>query len=95
MESDYPVLDLLRPGCAEVGIDVGASKELVRFLLTKRLLGPEKAQLLSPSSKLDKLLHWVLLNSEVRKGLELSCVGEITHSTQTSKLDDISKCKRR
>lgn len=95
MESDCPVFVLLRPGCEEVGVDIQASRELIRFLLTKRLVGAEKAKLLSPSSKLDRLLHWALLNSEVRKALESSCVGEISHSTQTSKLDHNSKCKRR
>lgn len=92
MEIDCPALDILRRGCQEVGVDIQASTELARFLLTKRLLYSHK---MSPSSKLDELLHWVLLNTEVRKSLEMTCVGEICYTTQTSMLDEFSKCKRR
>ena len=90
----YPVLPILNEGCAKLEIPGEASRELVRWLTIKRLLGPEEGKNLSPSATLDKLLHWVLLNTEVRKHVELY-LGELSHSTETAELDVVTKCKRR
>jgi hypothetical protein len=49
---------------------------------------------LSPSQSMDKLLHWVLLNTAVRKQVEAGLDTSITHSTRTAGLPDRIKVSR-
>jgi hypothetical protein len=52
--------------------------ELVRFLMAARFLD------VSPSEHLDKLWHWVLLNTAVRPAVYELVGGEVAHSTRTA-----------
>ena len=70
------------------------ARELVRFLLVKKFEGLPGSGRLSPSSKLDTLQHWTLLNTEVRKIVE-AVIGEISHSEETAELPDEEKVNRR
>ena len=94
MENTH-VSSFLRAGCEELRLPEETAIELVRFLIAKRLVDQEKGQSLSPSAKLDKLQHWVLLNTEIRDEIESLLGWRISHSLSTAKLDETSKCSRR
>jgi hypothetical protein len=53
-----------------------------------------RASDLSPSQSMDKLLHWVLLNTEVRGQVEAALDTHIAHSTRTAQLPDEDKVER-
>ena len=90
----YPVLGVLEQGCAKLSLPSDAALELVRWWTIKKLVGAEEGKKISPSTKLDDLQHWVLLNTKIRKTVELQ-LGELHHSTSTESLDDATKCRRR
>ena len=83
----------LQEGCHKKQLPPTTARELVRFLLAKKL-SPNVSEGWSPSSKLDELQHWTLLNTRVRKLVE-AVVGEIDHSEETAELPDEEKVKRR
>lgn len=65
----------------------------MRFLLAKKYKASSSAAM-SPSSKLDQLLHWLLLNTDARKTVE-EVVGEISHSEDSAEDVDELKVQRR
>ncbi|KAK9789202.1 hypothetical protein WJX73_007416 [Symbiochloris irregularis] len=92
---DVPAAEkALHAGCHELRLPETAAKELLRFLIVKRLVGDDKSSRLSPSSKLDRLLHWVLLNTAVRDHVE-EHVGRVFHTTATAQQADAQKMERR
>lgn len=88
------VVSQLGDFCRRLELPLGTAKELITFLTVKTLVGQRKARRLSPSSKLDKLLHAVLLDTELRKSVEV-LVGEIHHSEASAGLEDSLKAERR
>ena len=88
------VVGQLHPFCDRVKVPRETSMELVSFLTVKTILGQKRAGGMSPSSKVDKLLHAVLLDTEVRKSVE-ELVGEIHHREVTAELPDELKKERR
>lgn len=80
--------------CRRLELPPGTAKELITFLTVKTLVGQQQARNFSPSSKLDKLLHAVLLDTDLRKSVEV-LVGEIHHSEAFAGLDDDVKAERR
>jgi hypothetical protein len=57
----YPVLTLLNTGCTRLALPRATAKELLKFLWCKR----RTVLPVSPSSTLDQLWHWCLLNTDV------------------------------
>ena len=92
MAMDVAIL-ALQEGCRKKQLPQSTARELVRFLLLKNL-NPNVLEGWSPSSKLDVLQHWTLLNTAVRKLVE-AVVGEISHSEETADLPDEDKVERR
>ena len=70
----------LQEGCRKEELPQSTARELIRFLLLKNFY-PDVSEGWSPSSKLDELQHWTLLNTRVRKVVE-AAVGEISHSAR-------------
>lgn len=91
---NVPAVTALKAGCSDLRLPETAAKELIRFLIVKRLVGDECSSRLSPSAILDRLLHWVLLNTDVRDLIE-SHVGKIWHTTTTAQQPDVQKMQRR
>ena len=83
----------LQEGCCRKQLPLSTARELIRFLLYKNL-NPILSEGWSPSSKLDALQHWTLLNTRVRKLVE-AVVGEISHSEELADLPDEDKVERR
>ena len=50
--------------------------------------------MLSPSSSLDDLWHWMLLETDARDAVE-ALVGKVRHSQETEAQDDKIKMERR
>ena len=88
------VLTQLQQFCRRLQLPLTTAKELILYLTVKTLVGQKQAKELSPSSKLDQLLHAVLLDTEVRKSVE-ALVGEIHHSEATAELADDLRAERR
>lgn len=83
----------LRRGCDAVDVSFDVAAELLTYLEIGKL-PPEKNEFYSPSAKMEKLLHWILLNTEARKVVEQS-VGAMNNSTVTAGLDQDMNCVRR
>ena len=84
----------LHPFCDQLKLPRDTVRELISFLSTKTIVGQKRGGDLSPSSKVDRLLHKVLLNTEARKAVE-ELVGEIWYSEATTELRDELKVERR
>lgn len=84
----------LKGGCHSLKLPLDAAKGLVRYLLLRNLVDETQSKIFSPSAALDKLQHWVLLNTCVRKKVE-QALGEIYHTTETADLPEEDKCRRR
>jgi len=67
----HPCVAALEPGCRSLNIPTSAARELVRFLLVKRFTQDERSSELGPSAKLDKLWHWLLLETDLRDAGQL------------------------
>ena len=78
----------LQDGCRKEQLPQSTARELIRFLLLKNFY-PDVSEGWSPSTKLDKLQHWTLLNTAVRKVVE-AAVGEIDHSTELADLPAVA-----
>jgi Ubiquitin family len=78
-----PAVRALWRGCAELKLPHYAAVELVRFLGVVRSVGfrPIGMGQLSPSEDLDRLWHWMLLNTMVAKQVHEYIGGEVPHST--------------
>jgi hypothetical protein len=67
--SSLPAVQQLQAGCQHLGLPPHAAVELVRFLTLKRLISlrPDSSRSLgvSPGYQLDRLWHWMLLNTQV------------------------------
>jgi len=65
-----PAVQQLQAGCKHLGLPPHAAVELVRFLTLKRLISlrsdSSKVLGVSPGYQLDRLWHWMLLNTQVR-----------------------------
>jgi hypothetical protein len=90
----HPAVALLRAGCLKLQIPLTAAVELVRFLFLKRLTGDERGSKLSPSAMLDRLWHWMLLESAVHDAVS-ELTGRVWHTQETAGLLDASKIRRR
>ena len=88
-----PLNAQLRRGCDAQDLSFDVAAELLSYLEIGKLL-PESKESFSPSAKIDKLLHWILLNTEARTIVE-KYMGTIYHSTITATLDEDKKCLRR
>ena len=88
------VTSRLREYCDQLELPRATAKELISFLTVKSIIGQKRGGNLSPSSRIDQLLHKVLLNTEARKAVE-ELVGEIWHSEATTELRDELKVERR
>ena len=60
---------VLQEGCRKNLLPPSTARELISFLLLKNR-SPDVSEGWSPSSKLDELQHWTLLNTRVRKLVE-------------------------
>lgn len=68
-------------GCKEVNVPEETAPELYKFLIVKKAAGAGSQ--FNLSKKLNKLLEWVLLNTEVRNKIEANeAIGKIMHFTQ-------------
>jgi hypothetical protein len=67
--ASLPAVNQLQAGCVHLGLPPQAAVELVRFLTLKRLIslrsGSSKVLDVSPGYQLDRLWHWMLLNTQV------------------------------
>ena len=84
----------LKAGCRYLDLPNSTARELVRFLLVKRFVGDETGSRLSPSSKVDALWHWMLLETNVRDTVE-ALVGRVKHTQATEAHSDTDKMERR
>lgn len=89
-----PVEKALQAGCSELKLPQAAAKELLRYLIVKRLVGDAEGSRLSAASVLDKLLHWLLLNTDTKHMVEKH-VGSIWHTTATAQQPEKQKMERR
>ena len=89
-----PVRSKLQDFCRRLELPLATAKELIVFLTVKTVVGQKRAWELSPSSKLDTLLHAILLDTEVRKSVE-KLVGEIHHSEASAELPDELMAEKR
>ena len=70
----------LQHGCKTLGLPYATAKELLRFLFVRRCADDGRGALLTPSSKLNTLLRWVLLETHILSQVE-RLVGAV-HYTQ-------------
>ena len=82
---------LLLEGCSELGLPVHTAEEFVKY----SQVNSKYETPISPSTKVDELQHWVLLNTHIRPEVEKLLGGPINHRTSTASLDDFSKAERR
>lgn len=87
-----PVFNKLRVACVELGLPTTAALELIRFLTVKRIYSPLLD--LSPSTVLDKLWHYVLLETDLRKEVDQLVGGEVPHSKRGECHTDEVKARR-
>ena len=85
-----PLNAQLRRGCDALDLSFDVAAELLSYLEIGKLL-PQSKEFWSPSANIDKLLHWILLNSEARRVVE-QYMGIIYHSTNTANLQEDKKC---
>ena len=91
--SDIAIL-LLEGGCSRLSLPSSTAKELYTFLQMCRK-NETVRQRISPSSKLDALWHWMLLNTDVSTCVHGALGGPVSHSTSTESDSLESKNKRR
>ncbi|KAK9803738.1 hypothetical protein WJX73_009779 [Symbiochloris irregularis] len=75
----------LKGGCSRLELSDRVARELFWFLIVRRCAGDEQGIRLDPSSKMDSLLRWTLLETDVLAELE-RLVGKV-HYTQAEKPD--------
>jgi len=85
---------LLEGGCSRLFLPPSAGKELYAFLEMCRE-NEASRQNLSPSSKLDALWHWMLLNTDVSTRVHEALGGIVSHTTSTESDSLEEKNKRR
>ena len=90
----HKCVESLKAGCDQLGLPTTAARELVRFLFVKRCINDENSSKISPSAKLDKLWHWMLLETDIRDSVE-KLVGRVAHSQNLAVQDDKTKLLRR
>ncbi|KAG1658039.1 hypothetical protein FOA52_014351 [Chlamydomonas sp. UWO 241] len=78
-EQEAGVVELLSPGCQELGLSAALASELFRFLCV-RFKHPDAG----PSTTIDRLWHWMLLNTHVRVNVEALMGGDVQHFTSTA-----------
>ena len=74
----HPGVFALQKGCDALQMPMSAAQELVRFLIVKRICQAEKSDMIQCSSLLEKLLCWMLLDTDTRDAVE-GLVGKIWH----------------
>lgn len=84
---------LLEGGCSRLFLPPSTGVELYTFLEMCRE-NETSRQHISPSSKLDALWHWMLLNTDVSTCVHEALGGIVPHSTSTES-DSLEKNKRR
>ena len=57
--------------CRGLKLPLATAKELIAYLTVKTIVGEKRGWELIPSSSLDKLLHKVLLETEITNSLEI------------------------
>ena len=82
---------LLLEGCSELGLPVHTAEEFVKYSKVNSKYDPP----ISPSTKVDELQHWVLLNTHIKPEVEKLLGAPINHRTSTASLGDFSKAERR
>eukprot|EP00889_Picochlorum_renovo_P001227 jgi/Picre1/28257/NNA_003663.t1 len=85
---------LLEGGCSRLVLPPSAGEELYRFLEMCHEHETSR-QHISPSSKLDTLWHWMLLNTDVSTCVHEALGGIVPHSTSTESDSLEKKNKRR
>ena len=90
---DHCVLRVKR-GCYKLHLPSGTAKELIRFLIVKRLAADAMYSKFLPSEKLDSLLRWTLLNTDVLHLVE-SLTGKIYYAQDIDLLSAEDKLSRR
>lgn len=95
MESTAALTSLIA-GCRDLQLPLHTARELMRFLLVKKILGLQNSFELGPSRKVDQLQHWMLLETDVRKSVE-DIVGEVRHSQGRAKdkMTEVDKAEAR
>eukprot|EP00890_Picochlorum_soloecismus_P002279 jgi/Picsp_1/3051/NSC_01273-R1_lsu ribosomal protein l40e ubiquitin len=91
--SDLAIL-LLEGGCSRLFLPPSTGKELYMFLQMCRENETARQQI-SPSSKLDALWHWMLLNTDVSTRVHEALGGPVPHNTSTESDSLEKKNKRR
>jgi hypothetical protein len=91
--SDFAIL-LLEGGCSRLSLPSSTAKELYAFLQMCQK-NETVRQRISPSSKLDALWHWMLLNTDVSTCVHEALGGPVRHSTSTESDSLEKKNKRR
>lgn len=82
-------------GCDTLHLPHNTATELVRYLTTKRWMAfVGQDDLMSPSLMLDKLWHWMLLNTRIAASVYDFIGGVVEHSTTTMNDPDEVKVKR-
>jgi len=93
----------LRDGCDELSLPKEAAVELLRFLQTARWYDVIRSEddfrskdypSMSPSERLDKLWHWMLLNTKVADKVHAVIGGSVHHSTMGARDSDSDKVLR-
>lgn len=85
---------LLEGGCSRLFLPPSAGEELYAFLEMCRE-NEASRQNISPSSKLDALWHWMLLNTDVSTRVHEALGGIVPHTTSTESDSLEKKNKRR
>ena len=83
----------LRRGCDHLNLSFDVAVELISYLKIQSD-NPQLRHLLSPSATLEKLLHWILLNTDARLRVEQS-LGIIDYKTNTAKSEAGATCQLR
>ena len=81
-------MEALQKGSKKLGLPAETGKELYRFLLVQKFSGNLGGSF-APSSTLERLLRYVLLNTRVRNLVEGE-IGKIKYADPGSQLDFIA-----
>lgn len=87
-----PLNAQLRRGCDALNLSYDVAAELLSYLEIGNVL-PESKNSFSPSSKIDRLLHWILLDTEAKNVVE-HYMGTLHLNTATANLDDDERYQR-
>ena len=82
---DSAAMEALRGGCKRLGLPVETGRELYRFLLVQKFSGNPGGSFV-PSSSLERLLRYVLVNTRVRCAVEAE-IGKIKYAELGSRMD--------